>query len=211
MAAALLDEARGARDVANVMERIIARAEETVEAALTPGDRRLIACRAGCSTCCAVNVAVLLPEAMAIAEYLTGSFPPAGLPRLKAGLGQTAQKVRWMEDDERRRLRIACPLLDARGYCAIHPVRPLLCRSITSTDPMHCREAMDADPDEPAPVVMNLVQKYLFEAAFRTLAESLERLGLESRSFELSRAVWHCLADPEMAARFLAKEKISLP
>jgi Fe-S-cluster containining protein len=209
--AAKLGQSRTAADVATIMDRVTGRAEATVEASLTPEDRKAIACRAGCSTCCAVNVAVLLSEAVAIAVYLAASIPPDVLPRLKATLGDTTGKVRWMEDDERRRLGIPCSLLDTRGYCVIHPVRPLLCRSITSTDPRLCREAMDSWEDEPAPVIMNLGQKFLFDKAFCTLGETLERLGLESRSYELNRAVWNCLIDPELAARFLAGEKVSLP
>lgn len=209
-AADLLGEARGTRDVAALMARLNSQSEAAVDAAITREAKGLIACRAGCSACCSVNVAVLFPEAVAIAEYLADNFPPAMLPRLKALLGETAERIRWMEDDERRRLRISCPFLDTRGWCIIHPARPLVCRSITSTDPELCRQAMDADPDEPVPVVMNLVQKFLFDTSFRTLGDSLERLGLESRSFELSRAVWHCLIDPEMVPRFLSGGQLSL-
>lgn len=208
--AALLEEASSARDVTAIMERINARTEAAVDTALTSESREMIACRAGCSVCCSVSVAVLLPEAVAIAEYLTANIPPAMLPRMKAILGETAERVRWMEDDERRRLRISCPFLDSRGWCIIHPVRPLVCRSITSTDPDLCEQAMEADPDEPVPVVMNLVQKFLFDTSFRTLGDTLERLGLESRSFELSRAVWHCLIDPELVTQFLGGCQVSL-
>ncbi|MBI1919844.1 MAG: YkgJ family cysteine cluster protein [Geobacter sp.] len=209
-AAAHLEEASSARDVAAVMERISARTEAAVDAALTSEAAEMIACRAGCSVCCSLNVSVLLPEAVAIAQYLTANLPPAMLPRMKAVLGETAERVRWIEDDERRRLRISCPFLDTRGWCSIHLARPLVCRSITSTDPDICRQAMDADPCEPVPVVMNLVQKYLFDTSFRTLGDTLDRLGLESRSYELSRAVWHCLVDPELATRFLAGCQVSL-
>ncbi len=62
---------------------------------------KTVACKAGCFHCCVLNVAVLLPEAVAIA---------AGFPCIVSGAGCDAQlkrlqshalRVRWMEDSER--------------------------------------------------------------------------------------------------------------
>ena len=45
-------------------------------------------------------------------------------------------------EEERIMARQPCAFLDGSGSCSIYPVRPLLCRSITSTDADACREAL---------------------------------------------------------------------
>ncbi|HWI40285.1 MAG TPA: YkgJ family cysteine cluster protein, partial [Verrucomicrobiae bacterium] len=152
------------------------------------GDR--VACRPGCSSCCRVNVSVLAPEAALIALH-----PAAAAVR--EGVRETALKVRWMEDPERIRRGIACPFLDAGGNCSVYPVRPLLCRSVTSTDAEACREAFATYDEEGGMVEVDLLQKFLYDQAFVALGEALAAGG-EGRSVELCAAVDLFIRDPQL-------------
>ena len=178
--------------------RLLAEIDRLVEAHLAAVPREPVACRAGCPACCVIQVAVLSPETAAIAAYLEKSLDPTALSAWTARLGELADRLRWVDEEERLRLQIPCPFLDARGYCSIHPVRPLMCRSITSTDPGQCRRALTAcDPDEAEPVTMNLVQRFLYVEAFTTLGAALARQGADSRSRELVHAVHSALTSPK--------------
>lgn len=185
-------------------------AVDIAEQRLTEGLRQeevcAIACRAGCGTCCHVNVSILWPEAFAIANYLI-HLPSEERGELVRKLEHVALRTRWMEEEERIHLGIACPFLSDEQACSIYAVRPLLCRSVTSTDPDLCRQALDtAWEDVEVLVVMNLFQKSLMEEAFRSVGDALASSGLNHRSVELVAAVravlrYSSLVDDYISAR----------
>ena len=204
--------AAGAEGVRAIMSQVTGRAEEVLAAGLAMEERGLIACEPGCAACCRVNVTVLLPEAIAIAAYLDQTYSGEGLASLKKRIADTATRVRWMDDEERIRAGIPCPFLDGRGWCAIHPVRPLTCRALSSTDPEQCRRALASHgSDEEETIVVNIFQKFLMEETFRGLATALERAGHDTTGRELCRSVTRCLQCPDLADDFLAGRRIRFP
>lgn len=185
-------EAAGFREMFDEIELLV---RNHLDRELTPSQRGLVACRPGCPACCVVQVAVLPPEAHVIARFLRDTLSPDDLDAIAARLAELAERLRWVDEEERLRLQIPCAFLDEAGRCRIHPVRPLLCRSITSTDPAACRRALCATSfDEEEPVTMNLVQRFLYVEAFTAVAGGLDRHGLDSRSRELSVAIHGALA-----------------
>ncbi|KAF0219332.1 MAG: hypothetical protein FD174_2031 [Geobacteraceae bacterium] len=205
-----LANARTAADIGAIMGELTAYAEGELEKRLGPEETAHIACKGGCSACCTVNVAVLVPEAIAIAEFVRKTFSGRELTEIRAKVEWLADRVRWVDDDERIRLRINCAFLDERGWCAIHPVRPLLCRALTSTDPELCRRALASCAyDEEEPILQNLAHKLLMEGAFREIGKGVERLGMDYRSMELTRSVKTFLDRPPLVDDFLGRKRIS--
>ncbi len=152
-------------------------------------ERAQIACGPGCGSCCVVNVSVLLPEGIAISRYLR-RFSKKAQRQLAERLETLWQRVRGLDDAERLAVQSQCAFLDEQGSCMVYPVRPLLCRSITSTDMDCCREALSvAVFDEEKPVLMYQYQQQLYESRFIALAEQLEAEGIDGRSFQLSGLV----------------------
>jgi len=137
-----------------------------------------------------VNVSVLLPEAAAATEYLLNHFSRDRLTLLRARLEDLYRSIRWLEDADRPFVRASCAFLDDNESCMIHPIRPLLCRSVTSTDPARCRDALVAQVfGEPPVILSNLFQSRLFEEAFIALGQALERTGYDHRSRTLTESV----------------------
>jgi len=161
------------------------------------GDDKRIACRAGCEHCCIVNVAVLLPEARAIARFLKNRLPTDALDKLLGRLSRLDRDTRWLDDEERIMLRERCAFLNQEKSCSIYPVRPLLCRAVTSTDATACREAlaMVAMGDNRT-ILSHLAQRDIFETAFSSFGETLEKYGRDHRSRRLTGAVRNFLATP---------------
>lgn len=160
-----------------------------------------VACKAGCSHCCVLNVAVLLPEAVAIAGWLsmhcTGTGYDAQLKRLQA----YALRVRWMEDSERIHRQTTCPFLNAQGGCSIYPVRPLVCRAVTSLDKAACLVALDPGQFDAAHAVpMDTMRRQGMDAAFSALARAMQQQPMMSRSIELCNGVAAFLANPGLAS-----------
>ena len=194
LTAALVDSLAGEVD-ALTLGRAVA---ECAAAAETLCCDRPIACRAGCPHCCVLNVSVLLPEGMIIAEWLRERLPPAALGALVGRLAAHCRRVRWMEDEERITKQVACPLLDAEGNCTVHPVRPLVCRAAASLDRADCRDAFSpAITDDERLVSADLLRQKLFDEAFMALACAVGHHGLDDRSIEMGSGVLAFLEHPE--------------
>ncbi|RMF43718.1 MAG: YkgJ family cysteine cluster protein [Deltaproteobacteria bacterium] len=145
-----------------------------------------IACGPGCGSCCQLNVAILEPEADLLARHLCRHLSANRLQRMQEHLNRLAIRVSGLDDEERLACRIPCPLLDTGGNCSIHPVRPLMCRAITSTDAAACREAFAlAALGETPRVLMNLRHRQIYAGAFEALATALAEAGRDDRSLPL--------------------------
>lgn len=160
-------------------------------------DLSLVACKAGCGSCCELNVAVLEPEAELIVHHLHKNWGPAELKELADKASILAQRVSGLDDEERLFLREKCLFLDSDGCCSIHPVRPLLCRSVTSTDSERCRDAIAMVAlGETVQVLTHLEQQELYEKAFSGLADAMQQHDLPIRSGNLCETVARLLNNP---------------
>ena len=196
-----LAEAQTADDIAAAMASLNRAVER--ELSTSGPDAIQVACGPGCAACCVVNVSVLVPEAVAIAAYLQKNFPE--LSEIRERLDLLADRVRWMDDGERPRFRLACAFLDEQGCCMIHPVRPILCRSVSSTDADACHDALQ----QGGAVLMNLPQKIFCTLLFTGLGNVLQNHGMDCRSLELSRMVGNLLENPLLTDRFLSRKRVA--
>ncbi|GEJ56544.1 YkgJ family cysteine cluster protein [Anaeromyxobacter diazotrophicus] len=173
------------------------------------------ACAPGCAACCTVNVATLPVEGLAVAGFLRRRLAPGEVARRAAALLAFHERVRWCEDAERIRGGLACPFLDAHGACAVHPVRPLACRGVSSLDAAECRRALaeragDEEDEGAGAVRMNLLQKALHDEAHRAVAAALSARGLDARSRDVSGMAGAFLADPGLVEAWAAGGRVPL-
>jgi Fe-S-cluster containining protein len=177
--------------------------EERIGAALAERETAPPACGPGCAACCTVNVGTLAVEGAAIAAFLRARLGPEGAPGQARALLDFHERVRWLDDGERIRERLACPFLDAARACAIHPVRPLACRSVSSLDPAECRRAIaERSEEDPGLVRMDLVQHAIYDASIERLAAAVARRGLDGRLRDVTGMAGAFLADPGLARSF---------
>jgi Fe-S-cluster containining protein len=177
-----------------ILEDFLNQVESDLSTGLKASDGGMIACSAGCGSCCRVNVATLRPEAHNIAAYLRRTRTAAELDQLDQRMRQLLVVISGLDDDERIATHQPCVFLDQHGNCSIYPVRPILCRSITSTCADACRAALcDNMFEETGAVMMNIFQKDLMDTAFTVLAQLWQENGGDSRSIELTAAVYPLL------------------
>ena len=170
---------------------------------------RPLDCAAGCPHCCVLNVATLLPEGMVIAGWLRYRLESSELENLRGRLAAHRSWARWMDDEERIIRKASCPFLNGAGLCAIHPVRPLVCRAVASSDRNACRKAFDPTiSDRPRLVASDMVRQAAYDAAFTALAQALENAGLDDRSMELGTAVLAFLEEPDCHVHFLSGKRL---
>ncbi|ACH39859.1 hypothetical protein Gbem_2855 [Citrifermentans bemidjiense Bem] len=170
---------------------------------------RPMACAPGCPSCCVLNVAVLLPEAILIAMRLRKTLPPSELSHLQRTLSAHRSWTRWMDDEERIIKRAVCPFLDSYGSCCIHEVRPLACRGAASLDADCCRKAFSPIiTDDPRLVPADLLRQAAYDEAFSTLGKALKSSGLDDRSIELGTGVLAFLEEPEYLELFSGRGRL---
>lgn len=204
--AALLDAAlKGARNADSLAKAVVACAA----AAEAVCSGRRMACVAGCPHCCVLNVAILLPEGMIIADRLKDRLPPAALGTVQKRLAAHRSCGRWMDDEERIAKLVVCPLLDDAGRCSVHSVRPLSCRGVASLDSTSCREAFNpVISDQERTVPADLLRRAAYDDAFTALALALRRHGLDDRSIELGTGVLAFLEHPGFRGLFLSGREL---
>ncbi|MDX2495151.1 MAG: YkgJ family cysteine cluster protein [Desulfuromusa sp.] len=173
------------------------------------GDRSLLACGSGCQDCCVVNVSITFLEGLSILQFLH-QLDSAELAQITARLDKLWRNVRGLDDDERMMLRRKCAFLDDRGCCVIYPVRPLFCRSISSTDVELCRGAITGQVfGELQPVMMHQFQLQLYKTIFLGVADGLEQAGLDGRSFQLCGLIRYLLNHPDQEKDLLTESTLS--
>jgi hypothetical protein len=208
-------EALTASDGAAALGRLMAAVQEAVETELRAersGSQPEPACGPGCAACCTVNVATLPIEGAVAAAWLGDRLSQVDRLERAKSLLAFHDRARWLEDEDRIASRETCPLLGADGRCTIHPVRPLSCRSLSSLDAGDCRRALRErmERDGGGEIRMNLLQHALYTEAVAILQETLSRGGLDSRCRDVSGMTGIFLAEPGLAERYLAAERLPL-
>lgn len=197
----------GVASLLTVLKRLFVTTETLIQQH-EDGDRSLLACRAGCQDCCVVNVSITLLEGIAISRFIQ-QWGEAERAEVKQKLDLLWCAVRGLEDDERLMARKKCAFLDKQGCCTIYPVRPLFCRSISSTDVEACRTAVTGQIfGGTEPVLMHQFQLQLYKTAFLAVADGLEKGGLDGRSFQLCGLVRYLLNHPDQDEELLVKASL---
>ncbi len=209
MADRILRETCGGEDALAMLMAAVER-RVAIELRERTADEPLPACRPGCATCCTVNVATLAVEGATIALFLQRRLGADEARRRGTTLLEFHARVRWLEDAERIRSGLACPFLDERRRCGIHPARPLACRGLSSLDAADCRRALAerASGEGPGLVRLSLLQRAVYDTALTALAEALSAHGLDARTRDVSAFAGLFLADPAQVAAFAAGARL---
>lgn len=207
----LMSSVRSGTEIPGHMHLLTVAAEKDLASFGDPPGVSRVACGPGCGACCVLNVSVLIPEAITIGRFLQRRFAPAEQQTICRRLKELDVKTSWVDDEDRVFMREPCAFLDNQGSCMIHVVRPLLCRAITSTDPVACRDGIAMAPLDGAPSVeMDLFQKNLVDTVYCELGKTLEELGLDHRPRRLSSSVHALLGKPELVDLFISGEHVPI-
>lgn len=164
-------------------------------------------CRAGCSACCYLTVAILPLEAVVMADGIRGCCGPDQLHDTIRRVADVSARVSNLTIEQRAQAKIPCALLGNDGACTIHPFRPIGCRGWTSFDRGACEAALHAEqPGHGGP--QDHWNFTVAGCATEALQDACRELGLEAGHRELHAALLIALRTPDAAARFAAGESL---
>jgi Fe-S-cluster containining protein len=148
-----------------------------------------VACKRGCSYCCHGWVSATAPEIL----YSVKNLPTARIAHVTERVTQADRVTRGTSDAERARIVLPCPLLEDHA-CSVYETRPVICRSVVSTDALVCARSclQRTDEDVPTPPVYFA----LSDAYTVALACALKKAGLEHRAFEQNAGLKAALVTP---------------
>lgn len=164
------------------------------------GPRDLIQCSRGCSHCCHMWVSVTAPEALILAAHLRSTG------RNTEHLLERAARTRDLSFDARATFVAPCPLLGENHACSVYDVRPIACRTATSTDAELCRRSYLelSGEDIPTPLFF-MMERAAYAIA---LKGAFKRAGLATSAYELNSALSVALMTPNAEQRWLDGEDI---
>ena len=145
------------------------------------------ACSRGCTPCCHLFVAIPPGIAEAISQHVDAAFTPAMRSALVGRLQADALEAAASGDPQA--LRTPCPMLDEAGGCSIYEVRPLSCRSFTSTSLPRCKQVVFGDNPDNGGVEQQPARYRIYEYATKALAETARRRGFSPQQQGLRPAL----------------------
>ncbi|HCW93209.1 MAG: YkgJ family cysteine cluster protein [Flexistipes sinusarabici] len=149
-----------------------------------------IDCKKGCGYCCILNIPVLPPESNNIFHFIKSNFSSQELKNVKKKIDSYGFQIKNLDDEERIVCRKPCIFLSDEESCSIYPVRPILCRSVTSTSASKCKQALESVVmGNENTVLMNTFIKDLYKSLFLALSDFLSSRNLPDKSVEITQAV----------------------
>lgn len=160
------------------------------------GDGHRVACRSGCTYCCTFPVAASGPEVLGIASFVRERFDANRRAALHARVEAHIAATEGMSMDQRDRVRLACPFLEA-GECSVYDARPVACRGCSSFSADDCREDHE-HPGTGVEIRTNSLRELVFGAIREGLAVACRSASVEHRLLELVRAYKLTSEDPAL-------------
>ena len=187
LADAAPSQSQAALDIANTTEAAAAAFRGNM-----PNQQKLD-CVVSCSACCHLYVKMPPGFAELIADYVVEHFSADELEALTNRLQQAAAKEQAVGEDLTA-YRNPCPMLADDLSCQIYPVRPLSCRSFSSSSRPRC-EAMVFDNQRDIKIDQEPSVVGMYGIATNALEKRAERQGLSADQQTLSVAVLEALSD----------------
>lgn len=161
------------------------------------------ACTKRCFYCCHLaNIAVAIPEVVAVAEHVKRNATPSELDALRQRIDTHGAETSRLRGQAQEANRYPCPLL-VGGCCSVYEVRPLACRGWNSLDVAKCREDfLYPERDVVAPVSWPQVEESW--KLRQGMYVGLRRAGLKHECVDFIPALKTALDRPDVVRQWLA-------
>jgi Fe-S-cluster containining protein len=165
--------------------------------------RAVVACRAGCGTCCHVPVGVQAHEVLIAAEHIQTHFSPADLEGVIARTAAHRKAFAGRSLEKRAALKLPCALL-REGSCSIYEARPEACRAHHSSNLAGCRSNLESGFDN-VDVLIPEIRARMF-AVMLAIDQGAVEAGFDGRAYDFGSALHEALTDSLCAVRWMQRK-----
>ncbi len=142
-------------------------------------------CKPGCSWCCHLRVTITAEEGFRLAQAID-DLEPSTRERVRGRLASHVEETNGMGTTDILRKPRLCPL-NENAQCLVYEARPVVCRAAHSYNVRACRGYVETGTSIPSRKSALIQEIGRFVAV--ALRQTRERLGFETRAFELSDLV----------------------
>jgi hypothetical protein len=153
---------------------------------------------------------VSAPEVLAVVSRLEKAWMPDKLDQLKQAVKLAFEQTKTLNNFDRARAGIACPLLTTEGLCAIYDYRPLDCVTYHSLSRPACEQLlMEPDRGHPTNAILQAISMGVKAGLGQGMVDS--RLEQPVLRYELIEALYIGLNDRAAMKKYLAGKNIFKP
>ena len=166
-----------------------------------------LACVAGCSHCCHMEVSASYPEIAHLAEFIEQTFTSAAREAFDRRLDAQCVTLHGKTPFERLTSSTACALL-VDGQCSAYEARPLACRGWNSADVAPCLVALEMPGAVPSVPVHRMIRD-TSSALAAGVRDGARDAGLDDAPLDLPHALRATLrGGSAVTTRWLAGEML---
>lgn len=168
--------------------------------------RKHWACTRGCAYCCELGVAVSPPEAFLIARILRQEMPADELDVFRATLrDRAAQAESATGGRDYMQRKIKCAFLTEDNQCAIHQIRPMVCKGYASFDRDSCRRFAETEGEA---MLGDEGARMITASLMAGFKEAVREAYLDGAFYELHAAILVALDSPNALKRWKAGHQV---
>ncbi len=191
-----------------LLTEIMAYAHDIVDALEHSDKSPAVACSSGCSYCCHSQIHVLPIETLLILSFIHESFTKNQIVQLRDRIGKRLQLTRGKSVDILFPLKekLSCIFLE-NNMCSIYQARPFICRAWNSVDSSLCRTIYNTGSFDDE-IESSSARNFVFESSRLLFIDLARELKLETVPFEITLAVFNCLATTDPLQLWLSGQNI---
>lgn len=165
-------------------------------------------CKPGCHYCCYNLPVVTPPEVLLIGHRVEQTFTDQAKQEILQRIHIIQKRINELSPYEVAMLRheLPCIFLEG-GMCAVYEVRPVVCRTCTSTSAQHCKMIFETRNHRARLRCYQYIRE-IFQTAQRDLVNSCRKLGCQSDLIHVAEGIRDYFKHPRPIEAWLQGETV---
>ena len=146
-------------------------------------------CKPGCHYCCYNLPMVTAPEALLIGYHVEQNFTDHKKKKIAARIKNILRQIDGISPYEVAMMRHELPCIFLEdGMCIVYPVRPVVCRTCTSTSAEHCKMIFESRNHRARLRCYQHIRE-IFQTVHSGLVDRCREMGCQADALPLAEAI----------------------
>jgi Fe-S-cluster containining protein len=168
-------------------------------------------CKPGCHYCCFNLPVVTPPEALLVGYHVEQTFTAEEKKEVNDRIEKIIERIDGISPYEVAMMRHELPCIFLKdAMCMIYKVRPVVCRTCTSTDAEHCRMIFESRNHRAWLKCYRQIRE-IFQTVHSRLVDHCRAMGCQADALPLPEAVKDYFRHPEPIEAWLLGEIVFNP